>query len=400
MGAFQPKKGKQLMYTKVLNPQKKKGIWKKVPYVRAGTLTQKSRPEREHWCYSLKQIYKASEAGLLRDLLRHKILEKKQGKACPFCKKGSLGTLKYYAARQGMMYRCGKKGCQKYVVPQHGHPIFTAGYGPGHAELADQAAVLFCAVSDAKLVTAHRLTDKSHNMVEGIYRRLDKVRQVTVEREEKQIQFGRTTEWADVEGDEVDLGKKEVGADAGDAPDEVMKWEQWQGVVERGDRKTLVLSRTRPKKTKRRAPGPGPLKKSDWQPIANRYLKNRKVILHTDGAKSYRLKTTPVRGIVHDWVVHKKKKIKCSDGKTRWAKPKYVTLVEHRMPDGKVVRAIGGTQIIDRTWSYIRKHIGSRSANIGKSSFTARVRSAQWCYWHQGQDLWSETGLMLEKWFG
>ena len=75
------------------------------------------------------------------------------------------------------------------------------------------------------------------------------------------------------------------------------------------------------------------------------------------------MKTTPVSGIVHDWVVHKKKKIQ-KKGKSIWIKPKYVSLVEHRMLDGTVVRAKGGTQIIDRAWAFIKKHVGNRNAHI------------------------------------
>ena len=131
--------------------------------------------------------------------------------------------------------------------------------------------------------------------------------------------------------------------------------------------------------------------------IANKYLRNKKVILHSDGAKTYRLKTTPVDGILHDWVVHKKKKgvIK---GKTVWFKPKFVQVVEHRLPDGTIVRAKSGTQIIDRAWSFLRSYLKSRASQVGGGSYTARIRSAQWHYWHQGDDLWKAAGEMLAAW--
>ena len=396
---FVPKKGKQRMYSKTLIPQKQTRLWKATPYVRGGVKTSKSRGDRERWCYSVKEIYKATELKLIRDLQKQGHLDEKKGKTCPVCKKGILGPLTFYPLRKSYAYRCTKNHkCNNYVLPHHEHPIFSTGGGRHCSSLDDQVAILFCAVSGTTEVNTHRITDKNHKMVEGISKRLDQCRQIVVERDEKSIQFGNTCGWADVEGDEVDLGKKEVGANEGDAADEVVQWEQWQGLVERGDRKTLVLSKTRPKKMVRRAPGPGPLKKVDWAPIANRYLKGKRVIFHSDGAKSYRLKTTPVDGIAHDWVVHKKKKVTIK-GKTFWMKPKYVSLVEHRMADGTVVRAKGGTQIIDRTWSFLRKHIGNRSAHIGKASMKARVRSAQWCYWHQGDDLWAQTGLMLKSLF-
>ena len=84
-------------------------------------------------------------------------------------------------------------------------------------------------------------------------------------------------------------------------------------------------------------------------------------------------------------------------GKTLWVKPKYVALVAHHMPDGTTVKAKSGTQIIDRAWSYIRTHIKNRGAYVGKNSLRPRIRSAQWCYWHRGDDMWAQTGLMLQS---
>ena len=119
-----------------------------------------------------------------------------------------------------------------------------------------------------------------------------------------------------------------------------------------------------------------------------------KVILHTDGAKSYKLKGTGLSGVVHDWVVHKKK-CQIIKGKRTWLKPKYVLLTEHHMPEGKILRVKAGTQIIDRAWHFIKNHVGKRTGQIGHASFKHRVRSAQWLYWHRREDQWAATGKML-----
>lgn len=382
----------------------KTGMYKKVPYVRGGQQTTKSRLERQRWQCSLKEIFRATDVNIVRKLLKEKILFDKTGQPCPFCKpnkrgeNGKLGPLRYveHRSRPGLFHRCKRRGCQKYVLPHHDHPIFTTGSGSGASSLQDQAATLFSMVAGADPTTTARLVGHNQKMISGICRRLDQCRTLVVERDEKKIQFGAEMEWADVEGDEVDLGKRDTTPANFADNDEALEWEQWQGLVERGRRKTLVLSRTRPKKTKRRAPGPGPIKKSDWEPIAKKYLKNKKVLFHTDGAKAYRLKTTPLDGVLHDWVVHKKKRITVG-GKTFWTKPKYVLLVQHKLPDGKVILSKSGTQIIDRVWSFIKKHVGKRNAQVGKASLRQRVRSAQWLYWHQGEDLWAATGVMLQS---
>ena len=67
------------------------------------------------------------------------------------------------------------------------------------------------------------------------------------------------------------------------------------------------------------------------------------------------------------------------------------------MTDGSNVLCKSGTQIIDRAWSFMRTHVGYRGHSLGRSSFRSRVRSAQWCYWHQGEDLWAQTGAMLQS---
>ena len=61
--------------------------------------------------------------------------------------------------------------------------------------------------------------------------------------------IGKDRKWADIEADEVDLGKE------GDQPSGKAKWEQWGGMVERGQPHTLVLYRLTPKLTTKRAPG-------------------------------------------------------------------------------------------------------------------------------------------------
>ena len=302
-----PKKGKRLMYKKSIAPVKRTALYKSVPYVRAGRATIKSRPEREVWGRQLKDIYKATAVGLVHLLRKDKILWKLEGTQCPFCKRGVLGKLKFYKRRKSMAHRCGRHGCQQYVLPHHDNPLFTTGGGHQAASLEDQAALLFTTISGANSKVSHRITGKNDKMIRGMSQRLSMLRRIVVERDEKKIKFGQLAEWNDVEADEMDLGKSLCDHENVDDPECTTNWEQWQGLVERGNPKSLVLKRTRPKKTKDRAPGPGPIKKTDWAPIAAKFLKNTKVILHTDGAKSYRLKTTPVDRILHDWVVHKKK---------------------------------------------------------------------------------------------
>ena len=98
-----------------------------------------------------------------------------------------------------------------------------------------------------------------------------------------------------------------------------------------------------------------------------------------------------LNGVIHDYVVHKKKKI---NGK--WVKPKYVQLFRHALPDESIVCTKGGTQIIDRIWRRIREYMQGRNPNANLRLWDNRVRSAQWLYWNMGSDLWAKTGEMLK----
>ena len=68
-----------------------------------------------------------------------------------------------------------------------------------------------------------------------------------------------------------------------------------------------------------KAPGPGAIRKVEWRALARKHLKDRCVILHTDAAKSYRLR---MPGVLHDHVRHCKKRQKIK-GKWVWKAPTY-----------------------------------------------------------------------------
>ena len=227
-------------------------------------------------------------------------------------------------------------------------------------------------------------------MAERIYASLANCRQDFVEREERKIKFGGdVNSWRDVEADEVDL-RKSLASEGDHPKGKPTTWEQWGGIVQRGDCKKLVLFRLPQKHTRKRAPGPGPIKKRDLTKIGKKHLAKRSVILHTDGARAYQ---TKLDGVVHDNVVHKKKLVLIR-GKKVWVKPKYTKIVKHVLND-TTVWCKAGTQIIDSIWAFIKRHLKGNTDAVGSKSLRRKVRSAQWCYWHRGEDLWMKTGDML-----
>ena len=156
------------------------------------------------------------------------------------------------------------------------------------------------------------------------------------------------------------------------------------------------MFRLNPVSTKPRSPGPGAIRRRDWKPIAKKHLEDRCVLLHTDGARAYKMK---VSGVIHDNVVHKKKKVMVN-GHPVWVKPHYTKIFKHTLPSGKTIRVKAGTQIIDRVWGHVRAYLKHPPRRVGSMAVKRKVRAAQWTYWHKGENLWRATGQMLQDLHG
>ena len=95
--------------------------------------------------------------------------------------------------------------------------------------------------------------------------------------------------------------------------------------------------------------------------------------------------------MLHDAVIHQKKKIKGV-----WKLPKYVTLKKHKLPNGKTIQVKGGTQVIDRCWKFLKERVKiNQHSKASSGRLQAKVRSAQYEYWCRGKDMWSCTGKLL-----
>ena len=138
--------------------------------------------------------------------------------------------------------------------------------------------------------------------------------------------------------------------------------------MQRGAPETLVSAKLNPAMTVLRAPGPG------------------------STSRSYKMK---LPGVVHDAVVHKKKRVK-RNGKWVWLKPTFVRISKHTLPDGRRISCKAGTQIVDCAWKFIKARL-CRNQYVKSSSLllTARICSAQWEYWNRHRDLWLCTGHVV-----
>ncbi|CAE6928585.1 unnamed protein product [Symbiodinium natans] len=361
----------------VLKKPSKKNTFTSVPYVRHGNVSEKFRAHNQRWGRSIHSFMTMSYLDLVKTLQKDKILPDWQGWTCPRCGEGTIGKLKFVKSRESWMYQCSGKRCKKYLQVDDFHPIFFRGNGNSVTPLKAQAAILYAAVAGVPINSAHLIMDVDHKPVE------------------KSITYGRPNDstWVDVEADEVDLGKGLE--DATDGQGKVVRWEQWCGLVERGRPASLRLFRLNPPVTKPRAPGPGPIRKYDWRAIGTPLLSDRHVVLHTDGARAYKLK---LPGVCHCNVVHKKKRT-IVNKKVVWVKPHYTKVYNLKLPNKKTLKVKSGTQIIDRFWGHVRTHIKHTSRAPGNLILRRKIRAAQFTYWFRTKNAWTSAGVMLEALF-
>ena len=237
--------------------------------------------------------------------------------------------------------------------------------------------------------------DVNHKAVERIWSNVEQARRMYVEDVEPTLEYSGPKAWADVEADEATFDKLDLtdGPEPLGDPTHPVMWEQWLGIVQRGRPRALTLARLCPEMAKKRAPGPGAVRKVEWKPLAERWLKDRDVVFHTDSARSYKLR---VPGVIHDFVVHKKK-YKNVGGKKVLIPPRYVELKTHVLPSGKHLKVKSGTQIIDRAWRFIKDRVHrSANAKAGTKLLATKIRSAQYDYWHKDDDMWAKTGEMVQ----
>ena len=391
----EPKKGKGRMVIKRPAALKTKS-WQQVPYVRGkrSVPARGVRQEQMHWQRTVPELLQASALRIVQILIKDKILPDWSGKVCPKCNQGKLSPLKVHCGETVPKYRCCSKACQQRVHPHYLHPLFQACRGPEALSLQTQAALLLLLLLRVSQAAIHVALGVNHKVIENMQRRLEQIRHDHVIKKEKEIVLGKSS--TDVEGDEATFDKRDVSADADwqDRADEThhVLWEQWSGLVQQGKPETLILSPLNPALTVARAPGPGATTKHDWTPLGKKHLANGKVIFHTDSARAYKL-IKP--GVVHDSVIHQKKRVKVN-GKWQWTRPNFVKMKTHKLPGGKSIKVKCGTQHIDRCWCFIKERVSKGTkTRAGFASLRRKIRSAQYEYWHRGADMWMHTGEIL-----
>ena len=287
-----------------------------------------------------------------------------------------LANETYYKDFRAYSKRCTSKKCRCRYDVLCGHPFFGVP-SKGALSLSLQAVLLCCFLGKLTISSTHMLTNVPGITIQRFW---DKIRThltdyVTTKQDEIMLADGDF--WSDIEVDEVTLSKMDDGSEH-----KPITWVQYLGIMRRGHPATLILVPLPARSTVRRAPSPGPILKSVWQEIANKYVKDKgNIIIHTDSARAYK-KVIP--GTAHTAVIHQVKKI---EGK--WVQPAFVRTEMLDLPDGTRIRVKAGTQFIDGVWRIIRKDIKDSLRHSRPELVDKLVRVSQWRYWNQDQDLYT-----------
>ncbi|CAK0889867.1 unnamed protein product, partial [Prorocentrum cordatum] len=259
-----------------------------------------------------------------------------------------------------LLRRGNAKCCQKHASTAHLNPTFST--HSGSESLQNQAVILLAKLTGASRANTHTMFGVNHKAVERIWSNVEQADEATF--------------------DNMDLtdGPEPLGD-----PTHPVMWEQWLGIVQRGEPRALTLTRLSPDMAEKRAPGPGAARRVERGPLAERWLKDRDVVFDSDSARSYKLRAP---GAIHDFVVHKKKVL---------VPPRHVELKTHALPSGRHLKVKSGAQIIDRAWRFIKDRLHrSATAKAGTKLLAAKIRSAQYDYWHKDDDLGAKTGEVVQ----
>ena len=146
---------------------------------------------------------------------------------------------------------------------------------------------------------------------------------------------------------------------------------------------------------------PGPITKAEWRQVANKFVKNKKILLHCDGARAYRYGRIP--GVIADSVKHKR------------PKPIYTALWRHILPkdqskahaDIKDIKKLPasekeevwvkkGTQLVDNVWQQLKLLGLPKSTKAEDNVVHFRVREFQWHHWTAEKDKWVAAGDVVQ----
>ena len=271
-GAIIAKKGKARFLKRPCSNMQVKKKTKSVAYV------QKNEKDAKvsRWCVTQKSLLHDSEKKIVTMLKKLGWL--RLHKRCPHCST-SLTSCRP-RGNTTFQSRCPSRKCRKRIAWTHDHPLLHQ--HSTSTPIGHQAAVylgILVGCTQQALSVQFGLTRSS---IQAYVDRLKQFIATYVIKHQEQISYGNDgDDWQEIEVDEMTLSKTKVAK-------KKYKWGNFISLTARGRPRSLWISRLPDRETSLRAPGPGPIRSKDWDPIARRLIDNKGVILHSDSARAYK----------------------------------------------------------------------------------------------------------------
>ena len=73
--------------------------------------------------------------------------------------------------------------------------------------------------------------------------------------------------------------------------------------------------------------------------------------------------------------------------------------MKHKVPNtNRTITVKSGRQIIDRAWRFLKDRIiVNQNCRAGSKALRAKLRSAQYEYWHKDDDLWLHCSMLCSR---
>ena len=154
-----PKKGKARQVMKKPAMVKTKP-WQDVPYTPKNALVgpRGLRTDQTKWKCTLSDLLKADNEGIVKLLVRDKLLIDMTGVTCPRCGKGTLSKLTKCQGDR-WKHKCSSRNCRVWLNPHHLHPLFVDGWGNSAKALQTQSTLLLLLLHRIPQSKIHMLMD-------------------------------------------------------------------------------------------------------------------------------------------------------------------------------------------------------------------------------------------------
>ena len=124
------------------------------------------RKDQTKWKCTLSDLLNADNNGIVKLLVRDKLLIDMTSVTCPRCGKGTFSKLTKCQGDR-WKHKCSSRNCRVWLNPHHLHPVFADGWGNSAKSLQTQSTLLLLLLHRIPQSKIHMLIDINHKAAQG-----------------------------------------------------------------------------------------------------------------------------------------------------------------------------------------------------------------------------------------